>query len=259
MVDSHDNAAGRFLRDIGDWGDFSLRAVTGLRKPRYLFGDAWAVYVQVGAGSVGVVVVTGLFLGMVLAMQAFAQFHQYGFDSALGAISIGTILGELGPVLAAVMLAGRVGGSMAAELGTMRITEQTDALACLGVDPVMYLVTPRFFACLMLIPLLTVFADVAGIAGSTLVATQLLGIDSHHYWEQTLRTVRVWDVWTGLAKSMVFGGVIALVSCYQGFNCRSGAQGVGRAATQSFVVSFLLILMFDFLLVYFFATLRPLM
>ncbi len=245
-----------FLLNVGDWADFSLQTLLGIFLGFRLILKSSAIYYEIGVRSAGVVVITGLFIGMVLSLQAYNQFHSYGLETSLGAVSITTILSELGPVLAAVMLAGRIGGSMAAEIGTMRITEQTEALTCLGVNPIYYLSTPRFIGCLFLIPLLTVFADIAGIAGSSLVSTQLLGVDAHHYWEQILRSVRRWDIFVGLIKSMVFGGLIALVSCHRGFRCQAGAQGVGRAATQSFVVSFLVILLFDFLLVYFFGTLR---
>ena len=161
-------------------------------------------------------------------------------------MSNAAILSELGPVLAAVMLAGRVGSSIAAELATMRVTEQIDALACLGVDPVHYLAVPRFIACLMLIPLLTVIADSAGIFGSTFVCLNLYGIDRHHFWTQTFHYVSLWEVGTGLMKSILFGGVLALVCCHRGFRSQAGAEGVGKAATEAFVMSFIAILILDF-------------
>jgi phospholipid/cholesterol/gamma-HCH transport system permease protein len=163
---------------------------------------------------------------------------------------------ELGPVLAAVMLAGRVGSAMAAELATMRVTEQIDALACLGVDPVKYLGSPRFLACLFMIPLLTVFADLTGLAGSTLICLQVFGIDSHHYWQHSRGFVGLWDVAVGLIKATVFGGVLSLIACHRGFNSKAGAAGVGRAATEAFVISFVAIIALDFFLAMFFNTLH---
>ncbi len=238
------------LTGLGDYSAFALRAMAGVFSRHTRFRTVLPIFYTIGVNSVGVVIVTGLFLGMVLAVESYAQFHPYGLDSALGTITNSAILNELGPVLAAVMLAGRVGSSMAAELGTMRVTEQIDALACLGVDPVHYLVTPRFLACLLLIPLLTVLAEVAGIIGSTTICVYVYRIDPHHYWEHTLQNIGLWEVLTGLFKAMCFGGVLALVSCYRGFRSGGGATGVGRAATEAFVWSFIVILILDFFLVF---------
>jgi phospholipid/cholesterol/gamma-HCH transport system permease protein len=146
------------------------------------------------------------------------------------------------------MLAGRIGSAMAAELATMRVTEQIDALACLGVDPVKYLAGPRVVACVLLLPLLTVLADVMGLMGSTLICLHVYNIDGHHYWRHTREFVKVWDVMVGLGKAVAFGGVLSLIACHRGFNSKPGAAGVGRAATEAFVISFVAILMIDFVL-----------
>ncbi len=153
------------LAGLGDWTQFSMRAVTGLASRHLKARELLRACFEIGYNSVGVVALTGLFIGMVLAVQAYAQFHSLGLDTSIGAVIHISIIRELGPVLAAVMLAGRIGTAMAAQLGTMRVTEQIDALACLGVDPVQFLVAPRFLACLLMIPLLTVLADVLGIVG----------------------------------------------------------------------------------------------
>ncbi len=145
-------------------------------------------------------------------------------------------------------LAGRVGSSMAAELGTMRVTEQIDALAMLGVDPVHHLVVPRFLACLLLIPLLTVLADCMGILGGAMICLNVYGIDPHHYWQHGRDFIGLWDVVTSLIKATVFGGFIALIACHRGFHSRPGAAGVGRAATQAFVFAFVSIIVLDFVL-----------
>lgn len=245
------------LAVLGDFSAFSLRAVGGVFNRSLRFQVLIPIFYSIGVRSVTVVSITGVFLGMVLAVQAYAQFHQYRLDVALGTISIGTILNELGPVLAAVMLAGRVGSAMAAELGTMRVTEQIDALACLGVDPVHYLATPRFLACLMLIPLLTILGDGAGIVGCTFISVGVYGVDSHQYWVHVLRFVGLWELLTGIFKAVVFGGVLSLISCHRGFHSGGGAEGVGRAATQSFVASFIAILILDFFLTFLLNGIRP--
>ena len=153
-----------------------------------------------------------------------------------------------GPVLAATMLAGRVGSAMAAELGTMRVSEQIEAMRALGANPVRQLVVPRFLACFLLIPLLTLVADAVGILGGWFLSTQVLDINGFFYWEHSREFVTVFDVVTGLVKSVFFGGAIALIACYHGFHCGAGAEGVGRAATISFVCSFVAILAIDFFL-----------
>jgi phospholipid/cholesterol/gamma-HCH transport system permease protein len=231
---------------LGDWTAFSLRAVRGVFSHGILLAELVRLCLVVGLGSVGVIAITGTFIGMVLAVQSYGQLRQVGLETSLGGLIHMSVVRELGPVLAAIMLAGRIGSAMAAELGTMRVTEQLDALACLGVDPVRHLVAPRFLACVLMIPLLTVLADIMGLAGSTFVCLRIYGIDPYHYWEHTRAFVGMWDVFVGLAKSVLFGGVIALVACHRGFHGQAGAQGVGRAATQAFVISFIAILAMDF-------------
>jgi len=233
---------------FGDWWLFALRAFTGILQQAFGRRDFLRIGVEVGVNSVGVVAITGTFIGMVLAVQAYGQFHTIGLETSLGAVIHISVVRELGPVLAAVMLAGRVGSAMAAELATMRVTEQIDALACLGVDPVKYLAGPRVLACIVLLPLLTVLADVMGLFGSTLICLQVYNIDSHHYWRHTREFVKVWDVMVGLFKGLAFGCVLSLIACHRGFNSRPGAEGVGRAATEAFVISFVAILMLDFVL-----------
>ena len=240
---------------LGDWTLFSLRATAGVFSRHMKRSEFFRACVEVGVGSFGVVAITGIFIGMVLAVQAYNQFHTIGLDTSLGAVIHMSIIRELGPVLAAVMLAGRVGTAMAAQLATMRVTEQIDALACLGVDPVKFLVAPRFLACVVMIPLLTVVADALGIVGSTFIALKVFQIDGFHYWRHTANFVTLWDVFVGLFKSVVFGGVLSLICCHRGFNSRAGAEGVGRAATEGFVLSFVAVLVIDFVLGLLFNTL----
>jgi phospholipid/cholesterol/gamma-HCH transport system permease protein len=169
-----------------------------------------------------------------------------GFETQLGKIVNMSVVRELGPVLAAMMLAGRVGGAMAAELATMRITEQIDALTCLGANPLHYLAVPRFLACVLLIPLLTILANFMGVLGGHLVCTHIYRIDAYHYWQNADGAVTLWDLTVGLIKPMIFGATIAIVSCHRGFHSAAGAEGVGRAATSAFVTSFMAILTLDF-------------
>ncbi|HZT78672.1 MAG TPA: ABC transporter permease, partial [Gemmataceae bacterium] len=205
----------------------------------------------VGVRSVPVVAVTGTFIGMVLAVQSYGQFHQLGLATHLGAIINMSVVRELGPVLAATMLAGRVGSAMAAELATMRVTEQIDALSCLGTNPVHHLVTPRFLACVLLIPLLTVMADFMGVMGGALICIKVYHVEAYHYWQHTQGFVGRWDIFTGMVKSMFFGAAICLIACHRGFRSSAGAEGVGRASTEAFVSSFIAILALDFLLAMF--------
>ena len=218
---------GDWFAALGDWAIFSLRAMAGVLTGESRGRELLRVCVQVGVGSIGVVVITGSFIGMVLAVQTYPTLSKLGFGSSSGALIHMSVVRELGPVLAAVMLAGRVGTAMAAQLGTMRVTEQIDALACLGVDPVRYLVGPRFLACVLMTPLLTVLADLMGVVGSSLICLQLYGAEPTHYWEKTMGFVKRFDLFVGLAKAVVFGAVLSLVCCHRGFHSKAGAEGVG--------------------------------
>jgi phospholipid/cholesterol/gamma-HCH transport system permease protein len=235
------------IADLGDISLFAYRILTGI-VGRFARGALLPVFYSVGILSIPVVTVTGLFIGMVLAVQAYGQFHQLGLATRLGGIINISVVRELGPVLAATMLAGRVGGAMAAELATMRITEQIDALAALGVNPVRHLAVPRFLACVLLIPVLTVLANFMGVMGGALISVGVYHIESHYYWENTRGVVGLWDLTTGLLKPVFFGAAIAVISCHRGFNSEPGAEGVGRAATRAFVLSFIAILALDFFL-----------
>lgn len=239
---------------LGDVAIFGARTLAWMRR-RPVKGTLLTALYTVGVRSVPVVALTGMFIGMVLAVQSYSQFQSLGLATRLGAIINISIVRELGPVLAATMIAGRVGSAMAAELGTMRVTEQVDALSCLGLNPLHYLVVPRVLACVLLIPLLSVLADFMGIMGGALICTKIYLVEAHHYWAHARGYVGVWDVSSGMIKSFFFGGAIALISCHRGMNCRPGAEGVGRAATEAFVASFIAILVLDFFLALFLNTL----
>lgn len=205
-------------------------------------------FYQIGVLSLPVVALTGTFIGMVLVAQSYVQFRDLQLESKLGAVINMSLVRELGPVLAATMLAGRVGSAMAAELGTMRVTEQIDALSSMGANPIHYLVVPRFLACLLLIPALTIMADFMGVAGALFYAVYLKGIEARSYLEYSAQFVGSFDMFVGVFKSLFFGAAIALIGCHRGFHCDPGAEGVGRAATSAFVYSFVMILLLDLVL-----------
>jgi phospholipid/cholesterol/gamma-HCH transport system permease protein len=233
---------------IGDVTLFALRTLGWIFARRQRLDVLLPAFYQIGVLSLPVVALTGLFIGMVLAVQSYAQFKALGLETRLGSVINLSLVRELGPVLAATMLAGRVGSAMAAELGTMRVTEQIDALESMGANPLYYLVVPRFLGCLVLIPTLTVMADFMGVLGGYLYSNLVLGIDYHHYWNNSREYVDAFDFLMGIFKSLFFGAAIALVSCHHGFHSEAGAEGVGRAATNAFVHSFVLILVLDLFL-----------
>jgi phospholipid/cholesterol/gamma-HCH transport system permease protein len=244
------------LVGLGDVGLFAGQTLAWLVRRRPAPRTLAPAFDAVGVRSVPVIAITGMFIGMVLAVQAYGEFAQFGLASHLGGIINISVVRELGPVLAATMLAGRIGSAMAAELATMRVTEQIDAMACLGANPVHYLVVPRFLACVLLIPLLTVMADFMGVMGGALICIRVYHVEAHFYWQHTQSFLSLWDVVTGLIKPLFFGAAIALVSCHRGFHSRAGAEGVGRAATEAFVASFIAILVLDFFLALFLNDLR---
>jgi phospholipid/cholesterol/gamma-HCH transport system permease protein len=220
-------------------------SLAGFVRPKtwaLVFGQIHIIGVQ----SVPVVMITGAFVGMVLAIQAYDQLAGMGLEERLGVLINISVVKELGPVLAAVMLAGRVGGALTAELGTMNVTEQIAAVESMGVDPIRYLVAPRIVACVLLTPILIIYADLLGILGGYFVSVMQLSINSRAYIDYSAEAVELWDVGTGAMKGVFFGGAIAVISCYKGFTCKEGAHGVGQACTEAFVGSFICILGINF-------------
>jgi phospholipid/cholesterol/gamma-HCH transport system permease protein len=242
-------AFGRFWTFAGQMIRWLLVAGASPRTWR----RAMPLFFEVGNRTLPVILITGTFVGLVLAVQSYDQLRAAGFEQRMGVLLSVTLVQELGPVLAGVMVAGRVGGALTAELGTMRVTEQISALSVMGTDPIRHLVVPRFLACFLLTPLLTFFCDVCGSLAGWWVAVILKGIPSTPYWFYIADAIQKWDVMVGLVKSLVFGGAIGLIACYKGFYCRTGAEGVGRACTESFVVSFIVILVTDFFIGTFFS------
>jgi phospholipid/cholesterol/gamma-HCH transport system permease protein len=243
------NAWGKVVIDsmstVGDVAIFAWQIIVWMTTARLKRETVMPNFYAVGVLSLPVVALTGTFIGMVLAEHSYTQFKSIGLESRLGALINMSLVRELGPVLAATMLAGRVGSAMAAVLGTMRVTEQIDALIAMGANPIHYLVVPRFLACVLLIPALTIMADFMGIVGGYFYSVIVLGIDHAQYLRHSREFVGGFDLFAGVFKSIFFGAIIAIVSCYRGFNCQAGAEGVGRAATTAFVHGFVLILILD--------------
>ncbi len=235
------------LQLVGRVALFGAEALShAVRPPFYLreFGRAFA---EVAFFSLPVVALTALFSGAVIALQSYTGFARFNAASATAAVVVLSVVRELGPVLAGLMVSGRVGASMAAELGTMRVTDQIDALSTLSTDPMKFLVTPRVLAGLLGVPILVV-ADILGVAGGWLVAVGVIGFQSRPYLTSTMSILTVPDVTVGLVKAAVFGFIVALMGCYYGYRSRGGAEGVGTATTSAVVTASILIFAFDYLL-----------
>jgi len=204
---------------------------------------------EIGVRSFPVVCLTSLFTGMVLCLQTGLAFMKVFNEPVYIGTAVGlSLVKELGPVLASLVVAGRVGAAIAAELGTMAVTEQLDALSTLGTSPIRYLGVPRFVACLIMVPLLTVFADFIGTMGGYVVAVMRFNIPPSVFWDDILSSMKIRDVLHGLIKSFFFGGIIVTSACYKGFNCSGGAEGVGRATTSAVVIAMVMILVCDYFL-----------
>lgn len=238
-------------------GRVALFAVLGLshilRPPFYgrAFGRAM---LEIGYLSLPVVALTAVFTGMVLALQSSTGLSRFAVESAIPSLVVLSITRELGPVLGGLMVAGRVGASMAAEIGTMRVTDQIDALTTLSTNPLKYLVAPRLLAGIIALPLLVLVADILGVMGGFLIGVAKLGFNPSIYLENTLNALYAQDVVSGLVKASVFGFIITLMGCYHGYHSRGGAQGVGAATTSAVVASSVLILAFDYVLTELFFT-----
>ena len=200
----------------------------------------------VGVNSIPVVLITALSTGMVLALQSYNGFRRFNAESLVGTVVSLSMTRELGPVLTGLIVAGRAGAAMAAELGTMKVTEQIDALTTLAVNPIKYLIVPRVIAGLMMLPILTIFADITGITGGYFVAVNILDVNPVTYMRRTIDYMELADIFGGLLKAGVFGMIIATISCYKGFHTEGGAEGVGKATTGAVVISSMLILVSDY-------------
>ena len=231
------------------WGRWLACMVMPWRWKKLASDRRWSLIAdqmsKVGVSSFPLVFLTALFTGIVLALQSAYQLQKMSAETYISSLVALSMTRELGPVLTALVIAGRVGAAITAELGTMRVTEQIDALETMGVDPVNYLAVPRMAALLLMLPVLVIYADMVGILGGYLVGVYKLGIGSRMYMNMTWDPLQIKDVLTGLFKAAVFAAVITGTACYEGFETQGGAEGVGRSTTLSVVISFILVIMSD--------------
>ena len=231
------------LADVGDVVRFAGRTLSHLVLPPFYFGLMWRQMLHIGYFSLPVVGLTAIFTGAALAQQIFVGSERFNAEGTVAGIVVIAIVRELGPVLGGLMVAGRVSSAMAAELGTMRVTEQIDALTTLSTDPYKYLVVPRLVAAVLTLPILVIVANIIGVFGGFLIGTQKLGFNVASYLQITVDFLEVSDIVSSLVKAAMFGFIIAIMGSYHGYNSSGGAQGVGRATTNAVVSAFILILL----------------
>jgi phospholipid/cholesterol/gamma-HCH transport system permease protein len=236
------------LLSIQNFSNLTYRAVVSLlSRPRY-WRETFDQMDSIGVGSLTIVTLTGLFTGMVLTVQSSATLDAFGARPYVGRMVSLSMIRELGPVLTALMVTGRVGSGMAAELGSMVVTQQIDAMRSLGTDPIRKLVAPRMVAGVIMVPVLTILSNAVGMVGGYVVATLTLRLATSLYWHSSLDAIRIYDLFMGLLKPVVFGYIIVAVGCYQGLTTTGGTRGVGESTTQSVVVASVLILASDYFL-----------
>ena len=233
---------------VGRLTIFTALALSHLVRPPFFFRQFGRQIIDIGYYSLPVVGLTALFTGMVLALQSYTGFARFNAESAVATVVVLSVTRELAPVLAGLMVAGRIGASMAAEIGTMRVTEQVDALVTLSTDPLKYLVTPRLVAGLIMLPVLVLVADIIGVFGGYLIGVYRLGFHPPSYLQATFEFLEPIDVISGLVKAAVFGFLVALMGCYHGYYSRGGAQGVGSATTSAVVSASILILVSNYVI-----------
>lgn len=236
------------LEEIQNLSILTGRTVSAFFRPPFYWRDTWVQMDVIGVGSLIIVSLTGIFTGMVLALQSSVQLSDFGASLFVGQLVSASVVRELGPVLTALMVAGRVGSGIAAELGSMRVSEQIDALEAMGTDPIKKLVKPRVQAGLVMLPALTLITDAIAIFGGQLIAWLTLNQGFSTYWNSALNGLFFSDLFTGLAKPFVFGFIITIVACYMGLRTTGGTAGVGKSTTQAVVVASVLVLASDFFL-----------
>ncbi len=237
-----------FLGSIGRLTMFTGIALSHVVRPPWYPRIILRQMIEIGYFSLPVVGLTAVFTGMVLALQSYTGFARFNAEGAVANVVVLSITRELGPVLAGLMVSGRIGASMAAEIGTMRVTEQVDALTTLSTNPFKYLVVPRFIAGVTMLPVLVLIADIIGVMGGYLIGVFELGFNAANYLQNTWDFLTAFDVISGLVKAAVFGFIITLMGCYHGYYSQGGAQGVGQATTNAVVSASILILCFDYIL-----------
>jgi phospholipid/cholesterol/gamma-HCH transport system permease protein len=237
-----------FLQHAGRLSIFTAVAVSHCVRPPFYPRLIFRQMMEIGYYSLPVVGLTAIFTGMVLALQSYTGFARFNAEGAVANVVVLSMTRELGPVLAGLMVAGRIGAAMAAEIGTMRVTEQVDALVTLSTNPLKYLVAPRLIAGLLMLPCLVLVADIIGVYGGYLIGAYKLDFNPAGYLKSTIHFFEAMDVVSGLVKAAVFGFLIALMGCYHGYNSKGGAQGVGAATTNAVVSSSILILTFNYVI-----------
>ncbi len=237
-----------FLEATGKLALFTFISVSHCVRPPFYYRLLGRQMIDIGYYSLPVVGMTTLFAGMALGLQTYAGFSRFSAEGAIAKVVALGITRELGPVLAGLMVAGRIGAAMAAELGTMRVTEQIDALDTLSTNPFKYLIAPRIIAGLTMLPLLVFVGDIIGIFGGYIVSVYKLGFNPGVYISQTFKVLEFVDVFSGLVKAATFGFIVTLMGCYNGYNSRGGAQGVGAATTNAVVSASILILIFNYII-----------
>src|SRR5271166_758349 len=237
-----------FLSATGRLAMFAGLSLATILSPPFYLRVILRQMLEIGYFSLPVVGLTAIFTGMVLALQSYTGFSRFSAEGAVATVVVLSVTRELGPVISGLMVAGRVGAAMAAEIGTMRVTDQIDALTTLSTDPLRYLVLPRLLAGTITLPMLVLVADIIGVFGGYLVGVYKLGFNPQAYLNGTWQRLETIDVVSGLVKAAVFGFIIALMGCYHGYYSRGGAQGVGRATTYAVVSASILILVVDYLI-----------
>ncbi|HSY67990.1 MAG TPA: ABC transporter permease [Edaphobacter sp.] len=244
---SPESFAKQTIASIQDYSILCWRAVANLfSSPRY-WADIYTQMDSIGVGSMPIVVLTGFFTGCVLALQSATSLQAFGSVSLTGNLVALSMVKELGPVLTGLMVSGRNASGMASEIGSMKVTEQIDAMRALGTDPIRKLVTPRLYATVFMLFFLTIVSDAVGIAGGALVSVTLMGLNASSYFHNSYRALQYGDVVQGLTKPLFSGFIIATVGCYFGMNTKGGTQGVGKATTQAVVISSVFIIIVDFI------------
>lgn len=241
-----------FLQEAGRMQIFMLNALGQFFLPPYKFFNIIKQIYFIGVKSSSIIVLTAAFTGMVLALQGYYTLRKFGAESALGSAVALSLIRELGPVLTALMVTGRAGSAITAEIGIMRITEQLDALDTMAISPMQYIIMPKIIAGIIVVPLLTAIFDIVGIMGGYLVGVVMLGVSSGSYFSGMVQSVESIDINGGIVKSLVFGLTVMLVSCFKGYHTSRGAEGVSQATTQAVVLSAVLVLAWDYILTSFF-------
>lgn len=236
------------VREIGAMALMLLEALAWLFRPPFRLGLTLRQMEFVGAGSFFIVLLTGTFAGLVLALQLADGFGRFNAESLVGSTIAIALCRELGPVLTGLIVTGRVASAMATELGTMRVTEQIEALQTMAVNPIQYLVVPRVIAGITMIPLLTAFFNVLGMASAYWISVEMVGIDAGSFMRNIRQYLSAEDITVGVIKSVVFGATISLVACYKGFTAAGGARGVGQATTSAVVFNFIAIFLIDYVI-----------